>query len=606
MLKVLGLFLLLVVPPLAWLNFGFKPAPDRRPDTLVYATSSKIITLDPQKTQSLNDGRIISSMLEPLVRFDPGRLAADPGDPAALIPGAAEALPTLGEDGRTYTFRIRPDAKWSNGDAVTAHDFDRAWMRGMFPDMVGPYSDKLLIIEGGDAFFAWRGNVLKLLNAQTPAAELEAARQALPEADRHWKPGDGQAAFERSIERYDELVRVDTPDDHTLIVRLKSVTPYFPELVSFVTFAPLHEASAMDALSVDPDSGFVTMDTTYFQRPDRYMANGAYTLDLWEFGQRLELVANPNYRLHSERRNQRIVMLVIEDEGVALLKFNRGEVDWCLSVAASSSLASELVAKRPLEAQLITAVATYYYSLNCSPMVGGRPNPVADVRVRRALSMAIDRDELVRSVTRLYQPVADSFVPEGQVPGYTPPDGQYHRYDPDAARALLAEAGYGPNNPLRFELVYNTNGGHETPAQAIVQMWRDKLGATVTTSAYEWGEFTEVRRGKRYEVARNGWFGDYRDPSTFLELFRSDGTLNVTGYADTEFDRLLDEAGASLDPERRAELYAQAETRMLDAAPMIPLWHYFDLHLVHNTRVTGLNLNPWNALALHEVAVTLP
>ncbi|MEM6749009.1 MAG: peptide ABC transporter substrate-binding protein [Planctomycetota bacterium] len=606
MLRVLALFLLLIVPPLAWVNFGFKPEAKRQPDTLVFCSTSKITTLDPQKSQALNDSRIITSLLEPLLRFDPGRLAADPGDPAALIPGAAAALPELGEDGRTYTFKLRPDAKWSNGDPVTARDFDRAWMRGLFPDMSAPYTDKLKLIEGGEDFFQWRSHILTLMSDQADEQALAEARAALPEQDRGFGPGDGQAAFERSMEHYDETVRVDTPDDHTLVVRLEKVTPYFPELAAFMTFSPLHADSAMAALRVNPDTGAITMDTTYFQSPDRFVTNGAYQLDKWDFGQRLELVANPLFRDHANRRNQRLVMLVIEDEGVALLRFNRGEVDWCLSIASSSPLAASLVAGRPGEAHLVGYAATYYYSFNCSPTIDGRPNPFADARVRRALSMAIDRKTLVREVTQLNQPIADSFIPEGQMPGYTPPDGQYHRFDPAAAKALLAEAGYGPNRPLRFEFAYNTGGGHEIPGQAIANMWKEHLGVTVTTAAYEWGTFQEIRRNKAYEVARNGWFGDYRDPSTFLELFRSGGSGNVTGYADPEYDRLIDEAGKALEPDKRARLFAEAEQRMLDAAPMIPLWHYTELFLYDENRVQGLNLNPWSALALHEVAVMLP
>ena len=447
----------------AWLSLtaacGFEAsAPDAENGggTLRFISEGAIDTLDPQGTSWLIDFRVIECLFEPLLRVDPAT--------GELEPAAAVALPEVSADGRTYTFTLREDAKWSTGAALRSIDFVYAWRRAIMPDLGADYSGLFLEIEGAEAFSRWRAEQL----SQVAAQKVEA-----------------NAAWLQAKQHFADTVGLSTPDDRTLIVRLRRPVAYFNELAAFAAFMPVHAASAKTFESVDPKSGVVKLKLDYFKDPKALVGNGPYQLTRWIAEQELVVDANPHYWARARVANARVVVQVVVDTGTALLRYEKGEADWYPGVPTAESQAAELVAAGRAgdrsDVHYGPAAGTYFYLFNCNPQVDGRSNPLADPRVRRALSMAVDRTLLVENVTRLNQPVAKTFVPPGTIDGYNPPVDAGIGYDPEGAQALLAEAGYpGGQGLTGLSIMANSGGGHEKPALAIAKMWERALGLSVS------------------------------------------------------------------------------------------------------------------------------
>ncbi|MEM6393414.1 MAG: peptide ABC transporter substrate-binding protein [Planctomycetota bacterium] len=576
------LILLALLLPAAVFNFGFgRPLPELPPGktALTFAVPSPVKTLDPQRATALNDFRIIDALFEPLLTVDP--------DTLQLVPGAA-LLPGVSDDATTYTFTIRDDARWSNGDPVTSHDFKHAWFRALLPDLAAGYSGKFMLIKGAKPFFEWRSKKLEELAAN---------------------PGQGEAGWQDTLAHFDATVGLQTPDDRTLIVTLEKPTAYFPDLAGFGIYSPVHSPTASAALSIDPTTGRVTMDPNYFIDPDRLISNGSYQLTEWSFGRRMVLDANPHYHAADTLGNHRIVQHLIRGEALSFMTYESGDVDW-LPGLPSAAIAAELVRADRNDVHNVPVAGTYFYIFNCRPtLADGSPNPLADPALRRALARSIDRQTLVSQVTRMDQPTADTFIPPGSLDGYALPPQHAIPYDPDAARQILKDAGYSVNgSPGKaiptLKLVYNTGGGHEGPALAIARHWKQQLGIEVTTEPVEWNRLLDLRDKGDFVIARGGWFGDYPHPSTFLELFRSDDGNNDGRYVNPQYDALLDAGRAARDPAEANRFYQQAERMMLEDAPIAPIYHYTMLQLFDPDRVQNFTLNAWNKTALHRIRVT--
>ncbi|MEM1213092.1 MAG: peptide ABC transporter substrate-binding protein [Planctomycetota bacterium] len=578
------LILLALLLPAAVFNFGFgRPLPELPPDktAITFAVPSPVKTLDPQRATALNDFRIIDALFEPLLTVDPETLQ--------LVPGAAH-LPEVSDDATTYTFTIRDDARWSNGDPVTSHDFKHAWFRALLPDLAAGYSGKFMLIKGAKPFFEWRTDELKQL-AQNPALE------------------SGEQAWQETLAHFDATVGLQTPDDRTLIVTLEKPTAYFPDLAGFGVFSPVHKPTASAALNIDPDTSRVTVDPRYFIDPHRLISNGPYTLTEWAFGRRMVLDANPYYHSADRLGNDRIVQRLIRGDQLQLLAYENGEVDWLPGIA-SDLIGAELIKSGRPDIHSIPSAGTYFYIFNCRPTLpDGSPNPLADPALRRALARCIDRQTIVDRVTRKNQPIATTFTPAGAITGYTPPADAAIPYDPDAARQILRDAGYSvkgsAGKPLPIlKLVYNTEGPHEGPALAITRHWKDQLGIEVTTEKVEWNRLLDLRDNGDFVIARGGWFGDYVHPSTFLELFRSGDNNNDGAYANPEVDQLLNTGRSFRDPAQGMPYYQDAERLILNDAPIAPIYYYTQLHLFDPNRVQDFTLNAWNKTALHRIRVT--
>jgi len=489
--------------------------------------------LDPNGMSWMQDIRIAYGLWEGLYTLDAKTL-----EPVLGCADSATTDPT-----RTiWTIHIRPDARWTNGDPVTAQDFLFGWRR--FLETPGEYTYLHFYIRGAKQYSDDFANYLAAKEAGKPATAP-----------------DISTVGERAL------------DDHTLVVTLTDPVPFFPSLLAFPAFFPMNEASMRDFL--EPDGLHYDFD---FTRPPHLVTNGPYRLAQWSFKRRLRLVASDYYWNRASIRSRVIDQIYAEDGLAALRIYDQGDVDW-LSDVDPNLAAQMLVDGGRDDLHVFPAFGTYFYSLNCLPTLpDGRKNPLADVRVRQALAMSIDRDPIVRNVGRLGQPQSFTYVPPGVFAGYVSPSGL--PFDVPAAQKLLAEAGYpGGRGFPPLSILYNTESFHGDVAQIVRRQWFTNLGIDMKLEGVEVKVFGADLNTQQYDIARAGWFGDYHDPTTFTDKYKSDSDENNSKWASAEYDRLCAEAQREADPQRRMELLSQAEKILLREAPIIPLFTYVNAYL---------------------------
>jgi oligopeptide transport system substrate-binding protein len=586
----LGLILALIVAVVAI---------DRTPPRadLVVVNSGEVSTLDPAQMSWVQDFRAARLVYEGLTRSDIFSKDHRP------IPAAASSW-TVGDDGRTYEFRLRPEARWSNGDPVTSRDFRHAWFRMLLPDHGADYAKLLRLIDGADGFWERRLAALKSF-AATAHADRAAAAAALYETAR--------ADFAASV-------AIETPDDFTLRVRLARPVPYFLSLTSFPPFFPVHAATVERYTTVDARTGQAG-GTSEWCKPPALVTNGPFRLVRWQFKREMRFERHEGYWNGADVTIDSVSMPTIEDGNTAVLAFRTGAVDWVSDVVPSYR-AEMLAAKRaflreqgvdpagpaPLDPvardrglpadsrnriHAFPAFGTYFYNFNCRPtLTDGRPNPFADPRVRRAFTMAIDRRGLVESIRRCGEPAATTLVPPGSIGGYASPEGL--PFDPAAARALLTEAGHATGRSLgTVDLVFNKEGGHDLIAQFIAKGWEEHLGVSVTLSQKEVKVFREQVKSGDFMISRGTWFGDYGDPTTFLDINRAGDGNNDRGYASEAYESLMDAAAAELDPPSRLALLSRAEEIIVARdLPLAPIFHFVQVSLFDPHALRGITPHP--------------
>ena len=467
-------------------------------------------TLDPHRTSTTYEANILHDLLEGLVIRDAA---------GKVIPGAAESW-EVSEDGTTYIFTIRGDARWSNGDPVTADDFAFSLRRILIPETEAGYANVLYPIK----------NAERVNTGEALAEDL------------------GVAAL----------------DAKTLQISLETATPYFLELLSHQTSLPVHPPS-------------VAAHGDDFAQPGSMVSNGAYTLSEVAPMSHIRADRNDRYWDNENVQVDTVFYYPTEDHDAALRRFQAGELHVNDNVPQDQvrwmreTMPDEFVASPRL--------GTYYYAIDL------RNDDLADPNVRQALSMAIDRDYLVEEVTGAGEIAAYSFVPAG-TGNYGEPAFADYADQPmadrmDAAAALLAEAGFGPDNPLQLDIRINTSTNHEQTAMAIAEMWAP-LGVEVALSDTDAStHFAYLHEGGPFEVAGAGWIGDYNDPQTFLFMLESDSdAFNYARYANPDYDALMDKAGQTVDLEVRAGILREAEDLFMQDLPFIPLYHYVNLELV--------------------------
>ncbi|NJN36531.1 MAG: peptide ABC transporter substrate-binding protein [Nitrospiraceae bacterium] len=366
-----------------------------------------------------------------------------------LIGGAAESW-TISDDGLRYTFRIRDNARWSNGDPLLASDFIYGWKRALHPDFAADYVALFFCIAGAEDFYKWRAEQLATFAAQPG--------------------GDAEKLWQDTQERFASTVGLSAPDERTLVVTLRQPTPYFSELAAFAAFSPIHEKTAKEFVSISPTSGAAGMDSAYFREPTLLVCNGPYVLKEWLFKQRVTLDANAQWWNRENMGNDRVTMIVVTEPTSAILRYERGEVDWYPGLPTTLGQAADIVKSGRSDVHYQPAAGTYFYALNCQPQANGQPNPLADVRVRQALSLAVDRKNLVENVTRLNQPIAMTFTPPYAIPGYDAPVEAGLSFDVEKARQLLADAGYpGGKGIPPIKILFNTHEGHRQVATVVAR-----------------------------------------------------------------------------------------------------------------------------------------
>ncbi len=571
--------LLLLVVVFLGLIFSVGRSSTREAD-LIFISGDDLHFLDPQRSSWMVDFRILTCLYDTLILQN---IADD-----TLEPGIAERW-EISEDGLTYTFHLR-EAKWSNGDPVRSRDFVYGWRRALLPDFAADYTTMLYHIRGGEDFFNFR---------QQQLAEYA----KLPESEKSVEKAS--ALYEEALRKFDEIVGIETPDDRTLIVHLAHPTAYFLELVSFMTFSPVHEASIEKFVSLSAATGMLQQNADYFQ-PGNIVSNGPYVLKRRRPKRDLLLVANEHYWNRQAMQNNSVLMKVITDTLNAMTTYETGEADWYPDVKSVERMAAELKASGRRDLHVYPSCGTYFFIFNCSPTLpeSGEKNPFADARVRRAFSMAIDREQIVKQVTMLDQPIAYTLTPPNVFPGYEPPVDAGVRFDPEEARRLLAEAGYpnGQGMP-RLKLLYNSDGGHNAISQQLQRTWLEVLNVHVELDSRDAKIFGQERRAHKFAIARGNWFGDYRDPTTFLQLLHSRDGNNNGLYANPEYDALLEKAARENDPQKRFAILRDAERLLMQEQAVAPVFHYIDLELFDPQRVLNVNPNAMKNRRIDQIRV---
>lgn len=513
MLKTI--ILLLLMSSLAGCNWQTNVESGLATQTLHLGNGAEPKDLDPHTVTGVSEGRLIRALLETLVVEHPATLAP--------LPGAAASW-DISPDYRQYTFRLREDGRWSNGDRVTAHDFVYAWRRMLTPALAAEYAYQFYAIANAQAFHA---------------GELTDFTQ----------------------------VGIRALNDETLQVDLTYPVPYFLHLVAHTSFAPVHPPT------IERFGGPLKRHSLW-TRPENYVGNGAFRLSEWTLNRWIKMQKNPLYWNADQVTLNEVVFYPIENITTEERMFRSGTLHKTETVHPDSI--ARFQGTKTL--RIAPYLGTYYFKLNTQ-----RP-PLDDVRVRRALSLALDRQALVQFVTKGGEIASNGFVPVN-LPGYATPAEPDVQARLERAQALLAEAGYPQGKGLpTLELLYNTAESHRRIAVAIQAMWQ-QLGINVELVNQDWKVYLSSVKQGNYHIARAGWIGDYPDPNTFLDIFSGNSGNNNTGWQNMQYDALLLQA-AQASSDQRYALLQQAEAILLEAMPIIPIYTYTSKALV-STDIQG-------------------
>jgi oligopeptide transport system substrate-binding protein len=389
-------------------------------------------------------------------------------------------------------------------------------------------------------------------------------------------------------------------DNRTLRITLSNPLPFFPALLAFPCFFPMNERAMEPFKQINKTTGAVTYRPELTQPPN-LVTNGPYRLAEWEFKRRVRLVASDYYWNRSAVKSRVIDEIHAEDPMAAYRLYQQGDVDWLADVDGEIAAALLKIPSRT-DLHVFTGFGTYFYELNCQPKLSdGRDNPLRDPRVRRALAMTIDKVPIVRDVAKLHQPIATTYIPVGAFAGYRSPPGLH--YNVALARQLMAEAGYpGGRGFPPISILYNTDGIHADMATIVRRQWSDTLGIQVDAQGEELSQYKNDLHNHRFSVSRAGWFGDYNDPSTFTDKYLSTSENNAAGWADEPYDKLCAAAAVESDPARRFEIFSQAEDRLLNEAPIIPLYTQVGAYLFRDN-VKGISLNSQQMMQFQSIQV---
>ena len=365
-------------------------------------------------------------------------------------------------------------------------------------------------------------------------------------------------------------VGVRAADDRTLVVELENPTPYFLELCAFPTLQPVPVR-------------LIEQDGDDWIKPGHIVGNGAYVLESWRINDKIRLKKNPRYWNRDQVALDTVDVLPISDANVAFNFFASGLADLVMDKGLAPPALLDDMKKRP-DFHAAPFLGIYFLRYNCSR------GPFADERVRRAFSLAVDKKRIVEKITRAGELVSPGFVPP-IIPGYRSPDGLL--FDPGAARALLAQAGFpdGKGFPLANYL-YSKSELNEAVAVELQSMWRDSLGVNVNLVRQEWKVYLNSLTLLDYDIARSTWVGDYTDPNTFLDMFLTGGGNNRTGWSSSKYDALIAQAAHELDPHKRVEVFREAEDLLVSRdVPICPIYDYVGIQLYDPEKLGGIEAN---------------
>ena len=486
-------------------------------------------TLDPALNNAIDGANTLITVFEPLLLIDENN---------EVIPGQAESY-TVSDDGLVWTFTMRDGLKWSDGSDLTAKDFEYSFKRLAAPDTAAPYAETVVgMIDGyADA----TGN---------------------PDAD-------GNMTTEPD---FDALNVVASEDGKTLTVTLSYPCAYFDKLAAFAAMSPVQQAT----VEANGDA--------WCTEPDTYICNGPYYISQWVPSERIVLTKNPNYVGgwdSSKIVSDTITLLLLEDSSASYTAYNSGEAQLIKDVP-TDEIPSLTKAEDGGDFYVDTILGTYYVSLNDAI------EPFNDVNVRKALSLAIDRDYVANTImqgtyTPAYNLVGPGIVDESGMFYDNANDGKTYISDDyeanlEAAKQALADAGY-PNGEGFPIIEYSTNdAGYHTPVAEYLQQAWGELGITVNINKVEWASFTPMRRAGDYDASRNGWVMDYNDPSNMLELFTTGNGNNDGKYSSADFDAAI-EASKVADKSVHFQKLHEAEDILMNDYACIPIAYYNDFWL---------------------------
>jgi oligopeptide transport system substrate-binding protein len=481
-----------------------------RDGILHYGNGTEPKGLDPHTVTGMPEYHILLALFEGLVTLDNENLE--------VIPGVAESW-DISDDRLVYTFHLRDDAQWSNGDPVTAHDFVYAWRRILTATLGSKYAYMLYCMKNAEAYFTGEIDDPTLIGAKAI-------------------------------------------DERTLEVTLNAPTPYFLSMQIHYTWFPVHQKTI---------ESFGAMDspTNQWTRAGNMVSNGPFELTQWEPNRFIEVVKNDAYWDKNAVRLNGIRFYPIDNRQTVERSFRVGDLHMTNTVPPTKVAGYR--SDNPEALMIHPNFGSYYYRFCLE-----KP-PLDDKRVRRALAMAINREAICTRIlqagevpaTALTPPTPGLYVPRAGIP-----------FDLDEAKRLLAEAGYpGGEGMPPVEILYNTDSVHREIAEAIQAMWKRDLGVEATILNQEWKVYLDTMNRLDYSVARSSWYGDFLDPINFLECMETGGGNNRTGWSSPEFDGLLAAARTEPDSAARLELLQQAEAILMDEAPIAPIYTYVQAFL---------------------------
>lgn len=498
--------------------------------TFVTNIGTEPTTIDPQLVEETAGSAIVNDLFEGLYELD---------NTGKIKPAGAVSY-DVDKTGTVYTFKLRPEAKWSNGEPVTAADYVYGWQRAADPKTASNY--------------AWFIELTGVVNA----GEVIQGKKS-PSA-----------------------LGIKALDEHTLQVTLKNPVPFFLKTLAHYTTFPAPRAT-------------IEKFGKEWVKPGNIVSNGAFVLKEWTPNERLSAERNTHYWNNQQTVLNKVIYLEIVSETAAYNRYRTGELHYTTYPLEQYK---QIKSKSPEELVSVPTLASYYYVFNT------QQKPFDDPKVRKALSLAIDRETITDKILGQGQIAAYSFTPP-IVDGFElkKPASQLQSKEEriKQAKALLAEAGYGPDKPLTVDILYNTNESHKKIALAVSSMWKHNLGVTATLNNMEWKTMVSALNEGDFGVSRYGWNGDYNDASTFLDIMTSSSSANSGKWVNKEYDALLAKAHDSLDPAERNALYQQAEALIDADAPIAPIYFSVKSRLLKPFVKGYPHLNPQDVVYSKEL-----
>ncbi|MDF9910644.1 UNVERIFIED_ORG: oligopeptide transport system substrate-binding protein [Pantoea brenneri] len=435
-----------------------------------------------------------------------------------IVPGVAQSWSS--SDNKTWVFTLRNNARWSNGDPVTAQDFVYSWQR--------------LVDPKNSSAFAWFAGLSGIQNA---------------------------AAITKGEMTPDKL-GVVAQSKNQLKVTLDRPVPWFPALVANVALFPVPQK-------------IIAQQGDSWTSPGKLVGNGAYQLSERVVNEKIVLTRNPHYWDDAHSVLTKVTFVPINEESSATKRYRSNDID--ITESFPKNMYALLKKTLPGEVYTPDQLGTYYYAFNT------QKGPTADVRVRKALSWSIDRKVIAEKVLGTGEKPAWHFTPDVTA-GFKPLPTFMQQHDQNSlnaqAKSLLAAAGYGPGKPLKLKLLYNTSESHQKIAIAVASMWKKNLGVDVTLENQEWKTYIDSRNSGNFDVIRASWVGDYNEPSTFLNLLTSGNSSNIARFNNADYDAVIAKASRETSDQVRNSDYNRAEQILAEQAPIAPIYQYTNGRLI--------------------------